>query len=231
MKINSRLSMNNILSLALVLIGVISFAQGSKQIDQRQKTTKKQNVLELYYFNTIFKIKDERGNVSAEKIYNDLTVAERKALPNIFLNGKNRILSKEEILEKLKKGGPEVIEINPVTTQKNLIPTVEIYNTTDLIKKPEYPGGMQDFYKFIGANYNIPKTPPDVFLKGRIYLTFIVEKDGSLTDFKIVSDIGYGTGEEAIRVLKLSKKWIPGKTSEGIVAVLYSLPITIQSAN
>jgi hypothetical protein len=106
-----------------------------------------------------------------------------------------------------------------------------IYKTNDLIKKPEYPGGMQDFYKFIGANYKMPKTPPDVFLKGKIHLTFIVEKDGSLTDLKIVNDIGYGTGEEAVRVVKLSKKWIPGKTAEGNVAVLYSLPITIQSAN
>lgn len=106
-----------------------------------------------------------------------------------------------------------------------------IYNTNDLIKKPEYPGGIQDFYKFIGANYKMPKTPPNVFLKGKIHLTFIVEKDGSLTDIKIVNDIGYGTGEEAARVVKLSKKWIPGKTSEGTVAVLYSLPITIQSEN
>lgn len=63
-----------------------------------------------------------------------------------------------------------------------------------------------------------------------MYVTFIVEKDGSLTDYRILRDIGYGTAEETIRVLKLSPKWIPGKINDEPVRTMYSLPITIQTA-
>jgi hypothetical protein len=47
-------------------------------------------------------------------------------------------------------------------------------------------------------------------IKGKIYTTFIIEKDGSISDIKILRDLGYGTGKEIIRVLKLSPKWSPG---------------------
>ncbi|WP_348825196.1 M56 family metallopeptidase [Flavobacterium aestuarii] len=92
--------------------------------------------------------------------------------------------------------------------------------------KPEFPGGIEEFYKFIGKNYQAPK---EEGLKGKVYITFIVEKDGSLSDFKVLRDIGYGTGEEAVRVLKLSPNWLPGTINNKPVRTLYSLPITIQS--
>jgi beta-lactamase regulating signal transducer with metallopeptidase domain len=92
--------------------------------------------------------------------------------------------------------------------------------------KPEFPGGIEKFYQFVGQNYKIPSQPN---LEGKIYLTFIVEKDGSLSHIKKLRDIGYGTGEEAIRVLKLCPKWIPAKINNKPVRVEYSLPITIRS--
>ena len=92
---------------------------------------------------------------------------------------------------------------------------------------PEFPGGMEKFYKFVGNNYQAPE---EEGLKGKVYVTFVVEKDGSLTDIKVLRDIGYGTGKEAIRVLNKCPKWIPGEQNGKKVRVLYSLPITIQSA-
>ncbi len=103
----------------------------------------------------------------------------------------------------------------------------KVYNQTDLEVKPDFPGGMENFYKFIGHNY---QTPEEDGLKGKIYVTFVVEKDGSLTDIKVLRDIGYGTGKEAIRVLNKSPKWTPGEQNGKKVRVLYSLPITINSA-
>lgn len=117
------------------------------------------------------------------------------------------------------------------TESDNTNQETKIYNTSDLIEKPTYPGGMNEFYVFISKHYKIPKTPPNILLKGNIYLTLIVQKDGSITDFKILRDLGYGTGEEALRVLKLCEKWIPGKLNNETVAARYSLPITIESAN
>jgi protein TonB len=102
-----------------------------------------------------------------------------------------------------------------------------IYNTAGIEVKPDFPGGMEKFYKFVGNNY---QTPEEDGLKGKVYVTFVVEKDGSLTDIKVLRDIGYGTGKEAIRVLNKCPKWTPGEQNGKKVRVLYSLPITIQSA-
>ena len=102
-----------------------------------------------------------------------------------------------------------------------------IYNNAGIEVKPDFPGGMEKFYKFVGNNY---QTPEEDGLKGKVYVTFVVEKDGSLTDIKVIRDIGYGTGKEAIRVLNKCPKWTPGEQNGKKVRVLYSLPITIQSA-
>ena len=102
-----------------------------------------------------------------------------------------------------------------------------VYTTAGIEVKPDFPGGMEKFYSFVGKNY---QTPEEEGLKGKVYVTFVVEKDGSLTDIKVLRDIGFGTGKEAIRVLNKCPRWTPGEQNGKKVRVLYSLPITIQSA-
>ncbi|MNF78697.1 Gram-negative bacterial tonB protein [compost metagenome] len=67
-------------------------------------------------------------------------------------------------------------------------------------------------------------------IEGKAYMQFVVEKDGSLSDLRTMKDIGYGIGDEVIRVLKLSPKWTAGSINGKPVRVMYSLPITIQAA-
>ncbi|MCR4032186.1 MULTISPECIES: energy transducer TonB [Flavobacterium] len=100
-----------------------------------------------------------------------------------------------------------------------------VYNTAGIDVKPDFPGGRIAFEKFVKANFAIPKENPD--LKGKIYTVFVVEKDGSLSDFKILKDLGYETATEAIRVLKKSPKWTPGRHQNKLVRVLYSTPLLI----
>jgi hypothetical protein len=97
---------------------------------------------------------------------------------------------------------------------------------SELDEKPDFPGGIMEFYKYVHDNYQTPKVQG---LAGKIYMSFIIQKDGSLADIKVLRDIGYGTGQEAIRVIQNSPKWIPGKRKGETVRVLYTLPITIQS--
>jgi protein TonB len=103
-----------------------------------------------------------------------------------------------------------------------------IYNTAGIEVKPEFPGGMAKFYSYIQKNY---QTPEEEGLNGKVFVSFVVEKDGSLTDIKVIRDIGYGTGKEAIRVLKSCPKWNPGEQNGKKVRVLYSLPINITTSN
>jgi protein TonB len=102
-----------------------------------------------------------------------------------------------------------------------------VYNTAGIEVKPDFPGGMEKFYNYIAKNY---RTPEEEGLKGKVYVTFVVEKDGSLTDIKVLRDIGYGTGKEAIRVLKATPRWNPGEQNGKKVRCTFSLPISIQSA-
>lgn len=90
---------------------------------------------------------------------------------------------------------------------------------------PKYPGGMNEFRKFIAENFRNPKV--DKNLKGNIIVQFVVEKDGSLSDIKVVRDLGYGTGKEAIRVVGLAEKWKPGIQNGKTVRVRYALPIQV----
>lgn len=100
----------------------------------------------------------------------------------------------------------------------------QIYNTAGLEILPTFPGGSKSFQRFIKENYKIPQVAG---LKGKIYMTFVIEKDGSLSDIKSIRDLKHGTGEEAIRVIKTAPKWIPGKQNGELVRVLYSIPIPI----
>lgn len=128
------------------------------------------------------------------------------------------------------KGDPDAeLSVEPVGNGPSQVVEEDnsIYNTAGIEVKPDFPGGLEKFYKFVGKNFQVPE---EEGLKGKVFVTFVVEKDGSLTDIKVIRDIGYGTGKEAIRVLKSCPKWNPGEQNGKKVRVLYSLPITIQSA-
>lgn len=96
-------------------------------------------------------------------------------------------------------------------------------------KKPEFPGGSLEFYKFIGKNFKMPAEASKNKIQGKVYIEFMVEKDGSLSEFKIVKDLGYGIGDEVIQALKLSPTWTPGSENGKPVRVLYRLPVTIEN--
>jgi periplasmic protein TonB len=100
----------------------------------------------------------------------------------------------------------------------------KIFNSAGLDVMPEYPGGMAAFYTFIGKNYVYPKGKD---IQGKIIITFVVEKDGWLTDIKILRDLGYGTGAEAIRVLKRCKRWKAGEQNGAKVRSSFILPIVL----
>jgi len=112
-------------------------------------------------------------------------------------------------------------EITQQDTTKN-----KVYNVAGLDKLPEYPGGMEAFRSYIGKNYIVPDVDKD--MNAKIFVSFIVEKDGSMTSIKVLRDPGYGMGDEAVRVIKtIDKKWTPGVYQGEKVRASYTLPIAI----
>lgn len=95
---------------------------------------------------------------------------------------------------------------------------------------PTFKGGMEAFYQYIADNYDYPAAAVENDVKGRIILQFVVEKDGSLTNIEILRDLKYGTGEEAVRMLKNSPKWEPAIQNGRPVRTQFTLPIQLNLA-
>lgn len=101
----------------------------------------------------------------------------------------------------------------------------EIFNVAGVETYPEFPGGMTAWAKFIQRNLRYPYAAQDNGAQGKVYLSFVVEKDGSITDVQVLRGIGYGCDEEAVRVIKKSPKWKAGLQNNQTVRVRYSMPI------
>ena len=90
---------------------------------------------------------------------------------------------------------------------------------------PQFPGGMDSLYAFIQRNLRYPEKALNDQIAGTVYISFCVEKDGSITNVKLLRDIGGGCGEEAVRVVKMMPKWIPGKQKGKPVRTQFNLPV------
>lgn len=96
-----------------------------------------------------------------------------------------------------------------------------------LDKQPEFPGGIEKFYQFVGNRFEKPET--DSSQPIRFIVSFVIEKNGTLTDIKVLQNPGFGLDKEAIRVLKSIKtKWEPGINNGNPVRTAFSLPIIIR---
>ena len=105
----------------------------------------------------------------------------------------------------------------------------QIYDFESMEIQPDYPGGITAFRKWVNEAYtqNLPAAALEAGINGTVQVSFVIEKDGSLGDIKVVRDLSYGTGQAAINVLKRSKKWKAGVQNGRPVRVAYSLPIRI----
>ena len=90
---------------------------------------------------------------------------------------------------------------------------------------PEFPGGKKAMLKFLADNIVYPQQAKDNKIEGKVFVTFVVEKDGTISNIKILRDIGGGCGAEVVRVVKLMPKWKPGMQRGNPVRVQYNLPV------
>ncbi|MEJ8803582.1 energy transducer TonB [Pontibacter sp. H249] len=90
---------------------------------------------------------------------------------------------------------------------------------------PEFVGGEKAMLQFIGRKIKYPAAAQRENIEGLVVVTFVVTKSGDISDVEIIKGLGYGTDEEAVRVVKAMPKWKPGKQNGRLVAVRYTLPI------
>ena len=94
--------------------------------------------------------------------------------------------------------------------------------------QPTPPGGMGAFYKYVATTLRYPAQARRMGIEGKVFVQFVVDKDGTLTNVQAIKGIGAGCDEEAVRVISKAKKWSPGKQRGRPVKVRMILPITFK---
>jgi protein TonB len=129
------------------------------------------------------------------------------------------------------------IDVPPVSVNTNggggtaSAPDETIHSTGGLDVMPEPVGGAEAWSKFLRKNLRFPAAAQDEGVSGKVILSFVIEKDGSLSNIVVERPAGHGFDEEALRVLKLAKAWKPGQQNGQAVRVRYMIPINFQLSN
>ena len=121
----------------------------------------------------------------------------------------------------------EVIEeYVPVEVEEEEVQEQEIFQIVE--EMPAYPGGDEKLMEYVAKNITYPQIARETGIQGRVFVGFVVEPDGSVSNVKVLRGIGGGCDEEAMRVVKSMPKWKPGKQRGKAVRVSYMLPVNFK---
>ena len=108
-------------------------------------------------------------------------------------------------------------------------PKVEETKVFDVVEQmPSFPGGPSALMQYLSSNIKYPVVAEENGVQGRVVCTFVVERDGSITDVRVVKSVDPSLDKEAMRVVKSMTKWIPGKQNGSAVRVKYTVPVTFR---
>ena len=123
----------------------------------------------------------------------------------------------------------EVLKAKEVIATEPVKPKEEENKVFDVVEQmPSYPGGMGALMQYLSSNIKYPVIAEENGIQGRVICTFVVERDGSITDVKIAKSVDPSLDKEAMRVVSSMPKWIPGKQNGSAVRVKYTLPVTFR---
>ena len=121
----------------------------------------------------------------------------------------------------------EVLKAKEVVVDEK--PKEEETKVFDVVEQmPSFPGGDAELMKFLHDHMKYPAVAEENGIQGRVICTFVVERDGSISDVKVIKSVDPSLDKEAIRVLKSMPKWIPGKQNGSAVRVKYTVPVTFR---
>ena len=121
----------------------------------------------------------------------------------------------------------EVIEeyVAPEVVDEEVVEQ-EIFKIVE--EMPSFPGGEGKLMEYVGKNIKYPQIARETGIQGRVFVNFVVEPDGSVSNVTVLRGIGGGCDEEAMRVVKNMPKWKPGKQRGKAVRVQYMLPVNFR---
>ncbi len=117
----------------------------------------------------------------------------------------------------------ENVEVQHVEVKEEEVVEEEIFTVVE--KQAAYPGGAGEMLKFLRENIQYPTVARENNIQGKVYVQFVVERDGTVSQVKVIRDIGGGCGAEAVRVVKSMPKWEPAKQQGRTVRSYFTLPV------
>ncbi len=127
--------------------------------------------------------------------------------------------------EYVKNGKKEVVDVAVKKSEEEAEPE----GAFDVVEQmPEFPGGAAGMMKFIAENVKYPEEAYSKGIEGRVLVQFIIEKDGSVTNVKVIKKVNDAIDAEAVRVVKAMPKWKPGKQNGREVRVKYTIPVSFR---
>ena len=130
----------------------------------------------------------------------------------------NAEVDQNEVIEEYVYEAPEI--------EEEEIEEEEVFKSVE--EQPEFPGGTAKLLEYVQKNLKYPMMARESDIQGRVFVGFIVEKDGSITNVQVLRGIGGGCDEEAVRVVQSLPKFKPGKQRGNPVRVQYTLPIVFK---
>ncbi len=97
---------------------------------------------------------------------------------------------------------------------------------TEVDQQPEYPGGIQAMYTFLGTNIRYPTEASKNRIQGKVFLTFVIGSTGKVREVEVVKGVSESLDQESMRVIKMMPKWTPARKDGKAVASRYNLPIS-----
>jgi len=120
----------------------------------------------------------------------------------------------------------EIVEYVAPEVEEEEIVEQEIFMVVE--EMPEFPGGIAKLGDYLAKNIKYPQMARESGVQGKVFITFVVEPDGHVSNVKVVRGIGAGCDEEAVRVIKNMPKWKPGKQRGKAVRVSYNVPVNFK---
>ena len=185
-----------------------------------------------------FQMPEPEEIIAPEEVANQQQVTDLLIVEDDKIEEDKQVKNQEDVLEnEAAVGAVDITEgtndLNKVIIQEQVIaaPKVEDEQPVSIAmveQKPEFPGGVAAMYQCLGDNIVYPSAASEEGVQGRVVVEFVVGKDGSISNVKVVRPRHPALDKEALRVVKAMPKWLPGRNNGQPVKVTYTLPVTFK---
>lgn len=246
-------SKRNITALLILLIaagligGALAYKVHLQKLDEERQAYMEQLELSKLQEQAKKEKKEEpviKAKIEPKKIVEQVRETQKFTAPEIkkdeLVNEENQVKDQADLDEKVAVGTKDQegtkdrtdvairndIAVNTNESEEKKEVANKVFDVVE--QMPSFPGGNEALMKFLSDNVKYPVVAQENGVQGRVVVSFVVEKDGSITDVKVVRSVDPSLDKEAARVVKSMPRWIPGRQNGAAVRVKYNVPVSFR---